>query len=305
MARIPLRKEYKRIPLKREVINRTLQQADKVEVGKVIIAGDEQRFIIEYLKDFNGTKAAIRAGYPERSAHNYAHNFLKKASVIAAIQTELADRRQEARIEISEVIRYWWAMATADVREFTPIQWRCCRYCWGEDNLYQFTSNEWRETRIKHQKMFKHLKDEDRPVLDALGGIGYNQMRDPMRGPEWENKGFSVNADHSCPECNGKGLARIEQVDLSKLSYGAQLIFEGIKVSANGDVEFKLTSNRSRGMEQVALLLGFVKQRRTIKEINFGEMEADELDAVLAEAESRGYLHPSDYKGKTIDIAVD
>lgn len=38
-------------------------------------------FCIEYLKDFNGTQAAIRAGYSEKSAYSQAHDLLKKPEI--------------------------------------------------------------------------------------------------------------------------------------------------------------------------------------------------------------------------------
>lgn len=41
----------------------------------------QMQFAYEYVKDFNATKAAIRAGYSERSAHSQAHDLLKKPEI--------------------------------------------------------------------------------------------------------------------------------------------------------------------------------------------------------------------------------
>lgn len=38
-------------------------------------------FCLEYLKDFNGTQAAIRAGYSEKSAYSQAHDLLIKPEI--------------------------------------------------------------------------------------------------------------------------------------------------------------------------------------------------------------------------------
>ncbi len=54
-----------------------------------------KRFIEEYKIDLNGTKAAIRAGYSERSAHSTACNLLKNpkvAAVLATARQEWQDR---------------------------------------------------------------------------------------------------------------------------------------------------------------------------------------------------------------------
>lgn len=41
----------------------------------------QKRFAAEYLVDLNATKAAMRAGYAESSAHSQAHDLLKKPEI--------------------------------------------------------------------------------------------------------------------------------------------------------------------------------------------------------------------------------
>lgn len=298
MPRIQLNRQ----PNKALARSETVREKVRVTFGEEKLDPKEAKLLQEYLKDFSGTKAAIRAGLPKHSAHVLASDILRRPHVLAAMHHELVQRRQEAKIEVAEVIKYWWAMATADVREFNPVRYRCCRFCWGEDNLYQFTANEFRELRLRHILQHRHMSPDERPVLDELGGVGFNQMRDPMRGPEWNDK---QNSPQSCPECNGKGQARIEEVDLSKLSYGASLIFDGVRVSADGSVEFKLNGNRSKGMEQVSLLLGFVRPRKPVWATDFNDMTPEELDAILTEAEAKGFIGPGDYRGKVIDVPAE
>ena len=57
------------------------------------ISRKQQRFCEEYVIDWNGTHAAIRAGYSKKSARNIAANNLAKPEIeeyIAEIQTDLA-----------------------------------------------------------------------------------------------------------------------------------------------------------------------------------------------------------------------
>lgn len=56
----------------------------------------QQRFVHEYLVDGNGTKAARRAGYAERSAYSIASRLLRKGTVTLALQTAEAERRAAA-----------------------------------------------------------------------------------------------------------------------------------------------------------------------------------------------------------------
>lgn len=293
-------------PVLRRKPKSTVKEMGGVDFGNARLTPKEAAILREYMKDFNGKDAAIRAGCAEKSAAITASTVLRQPHVLMAMHHELVERRKKADIEVDEVIKYWWSMATADVREFNPLRWRCCRFCWGQDNLYQFTPNEWRELQIKHQMSHRHLPDEEKPILDALGGEGFDQMRDPMRGPEWEARGFAPTADRSCPECNGKGTPRIEEIDLNKLSYGASLIFDGVKVHPDGMVEFKVNSNRSEGMKHVAQLLGFIRPRKPIWAADFADLTPEELDALLTAAEARGFISKSDYfNRKLIDAEVE
>lgn len=49
----------------------------------------QQAFCTEYLKDFNGTQAAIRAGYSKRSATEQAYDLLRKPHIQQKIQETL------------------------------------------------------------------------------------------------------------------------------------------------------------------------------------------------------------------------
>lgn len=56
----------------------------------------EQRFLAEYFHDFNGTQAAIRAGYSERSARQIASRLLSKANIARAIKEHISERVMSA-----------------------------------------------------------------------------------------------------------------------------------------------------------------------------------------------------------------
>ena len=54
----------------------------------------QQAFVSEYVKDFNGTKAATRAGYSENSAHVTASVLLSEPKVRAAVNDALNERKR-------------------------------------------------------------------------------------------------------------------------------------------------------------------------------------------------------------------
>lgn len=59
----------------------------------------QERFVAEYLIDLNATKAAMRAGYSEKTAEQLGHQLLKKTSVQQCLQRALS--RQQQRTEIT------------------------------------------------------------------------------------------------------------------------------------------------------------------------------------------------------------
>ncbi|MBR3610041.1 MAG: terminase small subunit [Oscillospiraceae bacterium] len=50
------------------------------------LTAKEERFCLEYIIDYHGTKAAIRAGYSEKSAAVTASKLLKKANIAARVR---------------------------------------------------------------------------------------------------------------------------------------------------------------------------------------------------------------------------
>ena len=60
----------------------------------------QKRFAQEYVVDLNGTQAAIRAGYSEKTANEQAARLLANVSVQAIVQEAMQER--DKRVEISQ-----------------------------------------------------------------------------------------------------------------------------------------------------------------------------------------------------------
>lgn len=60
----------------------------------------QKRFVEEYLKDLNATRAAIRAGYSKKSAAQQGHELLRNPKVAAALTAAMEKR--SARTEITQ-----------------------------------------------------------------------------------------------------------------------------------------------------------------------------------------------------------
>ena len=64
----------------------------------------QKMFCKEYLVDFNGTQAAIRAGYSKKTANEQASRLLTKVNVQAYLKKLIEKRNERTKITQDEVI---------------------------------------------------------------------------------------------------------------------------------------------------------------------------------------------------------
>ena len=103
----------------------------------------QQRFVDEYLIDFNATQAAIRAGYSKRTARSMACENLTKPDIQTAISAARAKQQERTQITADIVLREAWNIAIADVRELMQVKVGCCRHCHGDGFRRQRTIAEY------------------------------------------------------------------------------------------------------------------------------------------------------------------
>ncbi len=65
----------------------------------------QERFILEYILSGNGSEAARRAGYSERTAHQIAYENLRKPDVQAAIQALQQAQADELELTRQDVLK--------------------------------------------------------------------------------------------------------------------------------------------------------------------------------------------------------
>ena len=76
----------------------------------------QARFVAEYLKYLDATKAARLADYSSRNATSIGCNLLKLPHVAAAIKTAMAARARRTRISQDRIVRQLARLAFSDVR---------------------------------------------------------------------------------------------------------------------------------------------------------------------------------------------
>lgn len=234
-------------------------------------------FVQEFLTDFNGTQAAIRAGYSPKTANEQASRMLAKVSIQEALRELTSDRFQRLQIDADELLKRLHAVVFADANELSQFRRHCCRHCWGNGFAYQYTPGEYQKEKLKHETRRAELlaKSDGKGDIGEFPGIfgaWYDKRRDP--NPE-------------CPECFGEGQGETFLQDTRKLSPAALALYAGVKEGRDG-IEI-LTASKDRAAESLARALGLFKDKDVEVTVNVGSGEdlARLYEAKMAKSRER------------------
>lgn len=151
------------------------------------LAPKMQLFALEYIVDFNGKEAAIRAGYKPNYAAQQANRMLNDERVMAAINEAITERKNRLYITQDTVLLKWWEIANADYNELSSVRRVACGYCYG-----------------------------DTVSIDDSDGDDESRDIDPSRDP---------NPD--CGICRGEGAPHVHIADTTNLSPTAKMLYQG------------------------------------------------------------------------------
>ena len=69
------------------------------------ITAQQEQFCLEFIKDLNAVRAAIRAGYGEQHAKKNAWTIIRNPAVAARISELKADQTKRTKIEADDILR--------------------------------------------------------------------------------------------------------------------------------------------------------------------------------------------------------
>lgn len=81
------------------------------------LSDKHQNFVREYLIDLNATKAALRAGYSQKTAYSQGQRLLKNAEIKTAIDSAIVKRSEENNITASMVLKELARIAFSDLTQ--------------------------------------------------------------------------------------------------------------------------------------------------------------------------------------------
>lgn len=84
-------------------------------MNKRKLSPKQTAFVTEYIKDFNGTQAAVRAGYSPKTANEQAARLLAKVSIQESVKGYQDRASDEAEISLK-----WWLKKMKQLADFDP-----------------------------------------------------------------------------------------------------------------------------------------------------------------------------------------
>ena len=141
-------------------------------------------FVDEYVKDFNGKAAMIRAGYSTKCGSFPSSQLLARPQVRAAVDARIAERRAAHELEAERVIVELGRIAFADARELME---------WGPDGMVLRDSADVPDdvaacvAEVSVQKAGTRVKLHDKvKALELLGkhfGLFADRLKAEVSGP--------------------------------------------------------------------------------------------------------------------------
>lgn len=231
-----------------------------------MITAKQFAFVREYLVDFNGTQAAIRAGYSENGASNAAFELLRNPGIAQAVADRQAEIAAAAGLSAEWVLRQWKQIAAADPNELIYTQLESCRHCHGVNHEYHWTEFEYKKAVEIAQNHLCNPKCEQpcskrMPPL-PIGGFGFNPHQAPA-------------AD--CPVCHGRGQERVRLVDTRRVKGDARRLYAGVKQTQHG-IEIKMR-DQDAALKNIAQYLGMLIDKRELAGPGGGVIPVAHYDA--------------------------
>ena len=182
----------------------------------------QERFIQEYLKDLNGTQAAIRAGYSAKTANEQAARLLANASVKAAVTEALESRSERTKIDADWVLTRLADEATADVRDL-----------YGENGVLKPVADWpliWRQGLVSGLDV-----DETMVAGEKLGRVTKVKLSDRIKRLELIGKHVNVQAFADRKEIGGIGGGAIKVEDVTTIEAARRIAYTLAKAAKATD----------------------------------------------------------------------
>ncbi|MED9733548.1 terminase small subunit [Escherichia marmotae] len=223
---------------KKSVSDARLNEGDAEEISfcpdEFGISDQQAKFAMLVAQGKNLIEAYRLAGYEGTGnvASAAASRLLRNVKVYRAISWFRNQYQKRYTADLDLLVSQLMAIVQADPNQLAQFRRVNCRYCWGENHLYQ-----WRD-----------IAEFDKAAAQA--------SRDGKPEPEYGGLGFVDNAipNPDCPKCCGEGTGQLYMADTTLLDGDARQLYAGAKLGKFG-VEILLEDKAAARRELIKLIM--------------------------------------------------
>lgn len=251
------------------------------------ISDQQAKFAMLVAQGKKPTEAYRLAGYEGQgaTANSNASRMLRNARVFRAISYFRNQYQKRYTADLDLLVSQLMAIVLADPNQLAQFRRVNCRYCWGENHLYQ-----WRD-----------IAEFDKAAAQA--------SRDGKPEPEYGGLGFVDNAipNPDCPKCCGEGTGQLYMADTTLLDGDARQLYAGAKFGKFG-VEILLEDKAAARRELLRLLSAggalCADKRLQELEIERRRMENQKLRKEIETVEDNEHPQPVAININVVDARV-
>lgn len=93
----------------------------EAESGTSELSDKQRLFVMEYLRDFNATRAAMAVGYSKKTAHVVGWENLRKPNIQAEIKRQKEAMTDDLGMSVQRIIAEYMKTAFADISEYVEF----------------------------------------------------------------------------------------------------------------------------------------------------------------------------------------
>ncbi|HBH9255908.1 TPA: terminase small subunit [Escherichia coli] len=251
------------------------------------ISDQQAKFAMLVAQGKKPTEAYRLAGYEGQgaTANSNASRMLRNARVFRAISYFRNQYQKRYTADLDLLVSQLMAIVLADPNQLAQFRRVNCRYCWGENHLYQ-----WRD-----------IAEFDKAAAQA--------SRDGKPEPEYGGLGFVDNAipNPDCPKCCGEGTGQLYMADTTLLDGDARQLYAGAKFGKFG-VEILLEDKAAARRELLRLFSAggalCADKRLQELEIERRRMENQKLRKEIETVEDNEHPQPVAININVVDARV-
>lgn len=224
--------------IKKSVSDACLNEGDAEEISfcpdEFGISDQQAKFAMLVAQGKKLVEAYRLAGYESEgnAAYVTASQLLRNPKVYRAISYFRNQYQKRYTADLDLLVSQLMAIVQADPNQLAQFRRVNCRYCWGENHLYQ-----WRDI-AEFDKAAAHASRDGKPEPE-YGGLGFVDNTIP-------------NPD--CPKCCGEGTGQLYMADTTLLDGDARQLYAGAKLGKFG-VEILLEDKAAARRELIKLIM--------------------------------------------------